>query len=106
MTGYRLTCAASDDLAALFIEGVELFGLAQADRYYDGLADTFAFLSEYPYAAREREEIRAAVRVYPYKAHVIVYELETGGGVLILRVRHGREDWLTEMNESSDSELN
>ena len=60
----------------------------------------FAFLAKYPRAARERKEIRGAVRIHPYKAHLIVYELGPDDRVLILRVRHGREDWLTEMDAS------
>jgi len=97
MPAYRLTVAAADDVAAIFGEGLEQFGLAQADRYHEGLAETFAFLAEHPRIAREREEIRKSVRIYPFKAHLIVYELEADDRVLILRVRHGREDWLTEM---------
>lgn len=41
--------------------------------------------------ARERREISRSVRVYPCGSHVIVYLAEADGGVLILRVRHGRE---------------
>ena len=97
MPGYRLTRAAADDVVAIFGEGLEQFGLAQANRYHEGLAATFSFLAQYSRAAREREEIRDPVRIYPYRAHVIVYELGPGDEVLILRVRHGREDWLAEL---------
>jgi len=31
--------------------------------------------------------------VHPYKAHLVVYVVEEEG-VLILRVRHGHEDWV------------
>ncbi|MFC3580435.1 type II toxin-antitoxin system RelE/ParE family toxin [Sphingomonas hylomeconis] len=93
MAGYRLSTAAADDLVAIFLEGVSEFGLAQADRYHAGLEKVFAFLGEYPRAARLRLEIRPPVRAYPHKAHLIVYELDADDGVLILRVRHAREDW-------------
>jgi toxin ParE1/3/4 len=83
-------------LTAIFLEGIAHFGLAEADRYHDGLATTFAFLAEYPRAARLREEINPPVRVHPHKSHLIVYEEAGDGGVIILRVRHGREDWLSE----------
>jgi len=53
----------------------------------------FEFLADYPRAARVREEIGSAVRAYPYKSHLIIYEVGTGDGVVILRVRHSREDW-------------
>ena len=85
-------------MAALLV--LAWFGPAQADGYHDGLEATFNFLVEYPRAAREREEIRSPVRIYPYKAHLIVYELGPNDNVLILRVRHAREDWLSEMDEA------
>ena len=85
MPSYQLTRAASDDLVAVYLYGLERFGPAQADGYHDGL---------------EREEIRSPVRIYPYKAHLIVYELGPNDNVLILRVRHAREDWLSEMDEA------
>ncbi|QDX24800.1 type II toxin-antitoxin system RelE/ParE family toxin [Sphingomonas suaedae] len=94
MPGFRFTRAATDDLLAIYLEGLERFGLAQADRYNDGLKRTFAFLAETPRAARLREEIDPPVRAHPFKAHMIVYE-EVDDGVLILRVRHGREDWIS-----------
>ena len=97
MASYQLTRAASDDLVAIFLQGVERFGLRQADEYHDGLAATFAFLAEYPRAAREREEISPPVRIHRYKSHLVVYEVQADDCVLILRIRHGREDWLSEM---------
>ena len=93
MASYRLTRAASDDLVRIFMDGVDRFGLAQADKYHDGLEGTFTFLAEYPRAARLRHEIDPPVRAHRYKAHLIVYEIEADDRVLILRVRHGREDW-------------
>lgn len=56
------------------------------------LYDTLAFLADNPKAARERTELQRPVRVHSYKAHVIVYRLD-GQDILILRLRHGREDW-------------
>lgn len=100
MPSYQLTRAASDDLVAIYLYGLERFGPAQADRYHDGLEAPFNFHGEYPRAAREREEIRSPVRIYPYKAHLIVYELGPNDNVRILRVRHAREDWLSEMDEA------
>jgi toxin ParE1/3/4 len=96
---YRLSFAASDDILNIFLEGLERFDLAQADKYHHGLASTFGFLAEYPRAARLRDEIDPPVRVHPYKAHIIVYEIGADDTVLILRVRHGREDWQTPETE-------
>lgn len=94
MARYRLTRAASDDIGHIFLEGLARFGLVQADRYHDGMAATFDFLTDHPHAARLREEIRPPVRVYPYRSHLIIYDIMDDGGLVILRVRHGWEDWL------------
>lgn len=53
-------------------------------------------LGQNPQMVRERSEISPPVRVYPCGSHVIVYILDHSGEVLILRVRHGREDWQAE----------
>jgi toxin ParE1/3/4 len=94
--GYRLTKAASNDIANIFREGLGLFGLAQADTYHDGLTATFELLASYPRLARLREEIDPPVRAYPYQSHLIVYELAADDMVAILRVRHGHEDWMSD----------
>jgi len=94
VAGFRLTRAAADDLVRIYLEGLALFGPAQADRYHAGLDATFAFLGDHPRAARLREEIVPPVRVHRYRSHLIVYEVADDDAVLILRVRHGREDWL------------
>jgi len=89
---YRLSRKAEDDLIQLFVTGARDFGIAQAEAYFAGLETTFAFLSDHPRAARERAEITPPIRVHPHKAHLIVYAIR-GDDILILRVRHGREDW-------------
>ncbi len=94
MPRFRLARAAVDDLTAIFLEGIEQFGLPQADTYHEGLSGIFAFLADYPHAARLREEISPPVRVHPYKAHLVIYEVDDDE-VIILRARHGREDWIS-----------
>jgi len=47
-----------------------------------------------PGAARERTELGPPVRVHPYRAHLVIDEIEAGD-VFVLRVRHGHEDWQT-----------
>jgi toxin ParE1/3/4 len=57
------------------------------------LRRTFDLLAENPRLARERTELSPPVRVHPCGAHVVIYTVEDDGTVLIVRVRHGREDW-------------
>lgn len=69
--------------------------MPQADAYHEGLSEIVAFLADYPRAARLREEVSPPVRVHPYKAHLVVYDVGDEDEVIILRVQHGREDWIS-----------
>ena len=93
--GYRLTRQAEQDLIDIYLTGASDFGVPQAERYADGFGRSFAFLAEYPRAARERVETRPRVRIHPYRSHLIVYITE-GEDILIVRIRHGREDWVND----------
>ncbi len=95
---FRFARRASDDLINIYVEGAKMFGVNQAERYRAGLDRTFAFLAEFPLAARERIELRQKPRVHRYESHLIFYRVESDG-ILILRVRHGREDWLSGDND-------
>lgn len=89
---YRTTEAADRDIAGIYADGVEAFGERQAERYHDGLFDVFDILAGNPRLARERSEFAPPVRIHPYGSHLVVYTLDDGG-VLIVRVLHGRSEW-------------
>jgi toxin ParE1/3/4 len=89
---YRLTRKAEDDLTEVYLNGVREFGVEQAESYLAELLAAFELLSGNPHLARLREEFRPAVRIHPHGAHVIIYR-DIENDVLIIRVRHGREDW-------------
>lgn len=91
--GFRLTELAEDDVIGIAEDGVRLFGAAQAQRYHNELFAVFELIAASPRMARERQEISPPVRVHPFKAHLIIYTIEENGDVLIVRIRHGHEDW-------------
>lgn len=91
---YQLTKKAEEDLISIAERGIELFGERQAQFYHNALFDLFEVISANPKMARERSELAPPVRVHPFKAHVVIYQIE-GDGVSIIRIRHGREDWLS-----------
>ena len=72
--------------------GDKTYGLKKSSQYRDGLKKQFEELASNPFLYRERAEMRPPVRVCPYGVHVILYTLKDED-VLILRVRHAREDW-------------
>ena len=93
MAAYRLTRAAADDVENIYFDGLAQFGFEQAEAYYAGLLATLVFLADYPGAARLREELSVPARIHRYRSHLIIYEI-VDGDVLVVRIRHGREDWL------------
>jgi toxin ParE1/3/4 len=84
--------AAAQDVTDIFMYGAREFGIPQAEKYHEGLARIFRFLSDNPFAARERAEFSPPVRIHPFGAHVLIY-LTDDAGVLIVRVLGGRQDW-------------
>lgn len=93
MKRYTLSRKAEDDVIDIFVHGMQVFGIQQAERYHDLLEKTFQFLAENPDAAREREEITPPVRIHPFESHIVIYAIDADRKVFVLRVRHGREDW-------------
>jgi toxin ParE1/3/4 len=96
--GFRLSREAENDIIGIAEAGLRLFGQKQARHYHDALFDVFGLIAANPRMARLRHEISPPVRVHPFKAHLILYLEEEGGDVLIVRVRHGHEDWMGEQS--------
>lgn len=89
---YKLTKYAERDVIHIFAEGIAMFGINQAEAYQDQLEHTFAVIADNPRMARERMEITPPVRVHLCGSHMIIYVIDDEG-VLIVGVRHHREDW-------------
>ena len=86
---------AERDLRTIYHQGVTAFGLAQADLYIDGLLDAMDLIADFPEVARFRMDYHPPARIYPHGSHIIIYDLdEAGSRVVIVRIRHGHEDWL------------
>jgi toxin ParE1/3/4 len=80
---YRLSQAADDDVRHIYIEGATRFGRAQADTYHERLSRTLDLIGANPRIGRERVQIVPPVRIHPYGAHIVVYEIADDGAVLI-----------------------
>lgn len=99
MPSYALSKAAERDLENIATYTVEMFGVEQALAYRDGLIRSFDFLADNPKSARLRHELKPPVRAYRFQSHLIFYDALSDGSILILRVRHGREDWVADLGE-------
>ena len=89
---YRLTGKAAAGIRHIYSEGIRLFGEPQAARYHARLERASACLPTTRNCPRAAE-LSPPVRIHPCGAHLVVYRVEADGGILIVRVRHGREDW-------------
>jgi toxin ParE1/3/4 len=94
--GFRLSVEAENDILDIARNGALLFGVAQARKYHNELFSVFQLLSQYPKMARLRHEITPPIRIHPFRAHLIVYREESDHSILIIRIRHGHEDWAGE----------
>lgn len=87
---YRLSEAADADLERLYEWGVDRYGMAAADQYYDGLIARFGQIADSPQQWQAIDHIRVGYRRAVYGAHSIYYRVEVDG-VRIVRVL-GREN--------------
>jgi len=90
MDGFSLSRRADRDVARLYRYGIGTFGLAQADRYFDGLWEHFRQIAATPELYPAVEHIRPGYRRSVYGVHAVYYRV-LEGGVRIERVL-GRED--------------
>jgi len=95
VTAYRLSERAEEDIIRIYIVGALDFGIEQARRYHQRLSQAFEFLSENPFAGPERSELRPICQIHPVGSHIVIYRV-LADGISILRVRHSREDWLSQ----------
>ena len=89
----KLTDEARRDVTRIAADGLLQFGEAVADRYVDDLFSLFDRLTAFPHSGVQRTP---TIRTSPFGAHVVIYRV-VSDRLVILRVRHGREDWLREL---------
>jgi len=76
MARYRLSEKADEDLSRLYEYGILHYGQHRADRYYDGLIERFAELTENPRLWPAVDHIRSGYRRSVYGRHSIYYRID------------------------------
>lgn len=89
MRQFRLARRADEEITEIFAYGYEQFGETQAEAYANGMTHVFQLLADNPRIGRAADRIALGIRRHEYRSHVILYE-EEPNGVLILAVVHGR----------------
>jgi toxin ParE1/3/4 len=62
MDGYRLSNAAKEDLIRIHHYGVEKFGIAQADKYFNSFFEYFDIIAQRPFAFESVDYIKKGYR--------------------------------------------
>lgn len=75
MAEYRLSNAAKEDLIRIHHFGVEKFGMAQADKYFDTFFDYFEIIADRPFAFESVDYIKAGYRRCPCGTDAIYYRI-------------------------------
>jgi len=93
---FNLFVKAEEDIIAIAEHGIAIFGPLQAKRYHSDLFNTLDLIAKNPQMALEREEISPPVRIHPFKAHLIIYQIEQNGAIFVIRIRNAFEDWISD----------
>ena len=91
---FRLSKRAASDLRIIYDRSVSEFGQRQADKYVGQLQADIEYISEYPESVREQKSRLRLIRVLPSGSHVIAFVIEAPEQILIIRLLHGRQDWI------------
>jgi toxin ParE1/3/4 len=97
MAKYRLSNEAKEDLIRIHQYGVEKFGMAQADKYYNSFFEYFDKIAQRPFSFESIEYIRNGYRRCACGADSIYFRIKNGTVEIMTIV--GRQD-LTKILES------
>ena len=94
--GYRLSNEAEEDMMVIAETGLRHFGESKTRQYNRDLFGLFDLIAANPRMARQRTELSPPARILPFKAHLVIYVVDDNGDVVIVRVRHGHENWIAD----------
>lgn len=91
MANYRLSNAAKEDLIRIHQYGVDKFGLAQADEYFDSLFEYFEIISQRPFSFESVDYLRKGYRRCVCGSESIYYRIASDGIIEIMAII-GKQD--------------
>lgn len=78
MAKYRLSQGAKEDLIRIHHYGVQKFGMAQADKYFDSLFEYFDVIAHNPYSFESVDFIKEGYRRCVCGSDSIFYKINNG----------------------------
>ena len=91
MANYRLSLVAIEELIRIHQYGVDKFGMAQADKYFDSLFECFEIISQRPFSFESVDHIRKGYRRCVCGSESIYYKIAHNGIVEIMTII-GKQD--------------
>jgi toxin ParE1/3/4 len=93
MAKYRLSNVAKEDLIRIHRYGVEKFGMAQADKYFDSLFEYFEIISQRPFSFESVDYIKNGYRRCVCGSDSIYYKIANDGVVEIMTIIGKQDLW-------------
>ena len=90
MAEYRLSNEAKKDLIRIHQYGVEKFGMAQADKYYNSFFEYFDIIAQQPFSFESIDYIRNGYRRCACGSDSIYYRINNG--IVEIMAIVGRQD--------------
>jgi len=78
MANYRLSNEAKEDLIRIHHCGVEKFGMAQADKYFDSFFECFDIIAQQPFSFESADHIKQDYRRSVCGVDSIFYRIMNG----------------------------
>lgn len=96
MADARLSPEAESELDQIWRYIAQASGNTEiANRLMDRITSQFWYLGRHPHLGRPRDDLRPGLRSLAVEEYVIIYRVDSDGGVLIVHILHGRRDITT-----------
>ena len=99
MPNYKLSNAAKEDLIRIYHYGVKIFGMAQADKYFDSFFKYFEIIARQPFLFESVDYIKDGYRRCACGTDIIYYKVNEG--IVEIMAIVGRQD-LSNILQSSE----
>lgn len=90
MAEYRLSNTAKEDLIRIHQFGVEMFGMIQADKYFNSFFDYFEIIAQRPFSFESVDYIKEGYRRCPCGSDSIYYRIN--GDIVEIMAIVGMQD--------------
>ena len=97
MSEYRISDIAKDDLIRIHQYGTSIFGMEQADKYFNAFFDKFQLIADRPYAFESVDFIKGGYRKCVCGVDTIFYRINNG--VVEIMTIIGRQDRLESLHD-------